>query len=672
GVNLEYLTVKEVAELKGCTVRYVRSCIIEGKLSAVSEICCDNNRLQYKIPLSALPDELKSRYYSNIRTAENAPPEKKDKPLPKDKKQCENSVKRSFEEYSEEERREILFWQNIIEQWQAMRAEYRKKTEFDPMFCAKVKLEHPDINVSPDILYRKYAAYKKQDMDGLIDKRGGWNKGRFAVNEQIWKAFLWFYLDEKKPTVSDCYKSVCDWTTEFHPELLEIMPSERSFRRHIESDVKLYVKTYKRSGQKALLDRCSPYTERMYDGICANDVWVADNHTLDVISTDGQVKHRLYLTAFQDIKSGVIVGFNITENPSSQSTLIALRMGIMRFGIPKLVYLDNGSEFANYDVAGRGYRSTKKAKTEPLPANIFQRLGIKAQFAQVCNADAKPIERTFLTVKNQFSRELETFCGGNICERSESLKRIIKDGKKIPTDSVVREYIRIWIDGDYNLQEYGGSEQRYKGMRRIDVWNESIKSAGVRMAEESELNLMMMRASRFQKVKRNGVYLNISGEKIWYYDIDTCNHIGETVCVRYDPADLRQVRIYDTEDRYMFTWQLNDVMLCDYIAENKDEVRDAEEMKRRVVKYMKQSSEELLNGLPEEQRITAIDLKIRKAYERSAEFKIELPNKIIPVKISEPEAVPAAANDDTMAVTIDYSRINRNLRNRKDNYNDGI
>ncbi len=663
---MEYLTVKEMAELKGCSERYIKKLAQDGKIEAIQTVN-EKSRPKYLIPVSALSENLQVKYCRKLRTDENAPPELKAKT---EVKQRKNAVKRSFEEYSEAERTEINRWVNILEQWHGMRARYAKKTEFDPMFCSKIKLEQPDICISPDILYKKYAAYKEQDFDGLIDKRGGWNKGSSCIDERVWRAFLWFYLDDRQPKISECYRDVRDWTTEFYPELLDGIPTERSFRRHVESDIAVYVKTYKREGEKALTDRCAPYIERLYDDISANTVWIADNHTLDIISTDGNTKHRLYLTAFQDAKSGVIVGFNVTENPSSQSTIIALRMGILRFGIPDILILDNGSEFANYDFAGRGYRTKRKYKDEPAPMNIVQRLGIKVQFAQVRNADAKPIERTFLTVKNQFSRALETFCGGNVLERpKESLKRVIKNGKKIPTDSRIRELLAAWIDNDYNVQPYGGSESCFKGMSRIEVWNASIKETGVKFAGEAELNLMLMRTSRFQKVKRNGVFISIGGEKIWFYDKDeTCRHLEQVVSVRYDPADLTYARIYDEEDRYLFTWKNADVLLCDFIEENKDKVRDGEQMKRSVIKYMKQSSEELLDGLPEEQRITAIDLKVRKMFENSDKFRIELPNKIILVKANEETAeVPAAANGDVFPVKIDYGRINRNLR--KDNEN---
>ena len=59
---MEYLTVKEVAELKGCTARYIKRIVQEGKLEAIQELNPDNNCMQYKIPVSALPDEIKAKY----------------------------------------------------------------------------------------------------------------------------------------------------------------------------------------------------------------------------------------------------------------------------------------------------------------------------------------------------------------------------------------------------------------------------------------------------------------------------------------------------------------------------------------------------------------------------------------------------------------------------------
>lgn len=94
--------------------------------------------------------------------------------------------------------------------------------------------------------------------------------------------------------------------------------------------------------------------------------------------------------------------------------------------------------------------------------------------ALVRNAKAKPIERTFGTVKAQFSKTFKGYCGGTIIERPESLKRRIKNGE-LPRDHEIRDFIETWIDGDYNLQPYGGAETCFKDMSRLDVWNKSCR-----------------------------------------------------------------------------------------------------------------------------------------------------------------------------------------------------
>ena len=73
-------------------------------------------------------------------------------------------------------------------------------------------------------------------------------------------------------------------------------------------------------------------------------------------------------------------------------------------------------------------------------------------------------------------------------------------------------------------------------MSRIDVWNKTIKE--VRQANPNDLNLMLMSTTRAQKIKRNGVYVTICGEKYWYMNPEeTIMNLRHEVFVRYDPAD---------------------------------------------------------------------------------------------------------------------------------------
>lgn len=657
---MDYLTVKEYAELKGCTERYIKRICKEGKIPAEQRPHPQNKKMCYMIPVSALPEEIQAKYYGKRKAEINLPVFKEDK-------KAKKIVSKTFEEMSESERREANVWFGIIDEWLNIRSRYENKAQADKMYVGKCQLEHPELKISRDILYHKLKAYKVNDAYGLIDKRGAWNKGCSSIPPEVWDAFLWYWLDDNQPTAAKCYRAVIDWSEEFYPELVCSIPSLRTFQRHIESDVQYAVKVLMRDGEKAFKDRCLPYMIRLYDKLEANDCWIADNHTLDIQSiSDENTVHRLYLTAFLDAKSGVLVGWNITETPNSQSTLLALRHGINRFGIPKCVYFDNGREFLTHDVAGMGHRKKKNIADDP--PTIIQRLGIEMKNALVRNAKAKPIERTFGTVKSQFSKVFSGYCGGTILERPESLKRRIKSGE-IPRDYEIRDFLDIWIDGDYNLQQYGGAEPGYKGMTRLDVWNRSCKS--VRKANPEELNLMMMRSTRFQKIKRNGVYVEMFGEKLWYMDMkQTVSNLEKEVYVRYDPADLSHVRIYDKDDKYLYTWKLADQLLSEYIAEKKEEISDKQKYIRTVGKFVKEQANGISASLNNEQRITMLDLSVRKAYKKREElFRINMPTNIIPIKANEPEQEDikqAVGAESAVIVDINLKRMERNSLKRKE------
>lgn len=266
---MDYLTTKELADLKGCSERYVRKLIKNGEIFSESIINTSNGHTCHSIPVSALSEYLQAKYYAKIRKDTGLAPElteNKPEKQPKTKKPS-----RSFEELSADERTQLNFWCELLKEWQSRRSQYKRKTEFDKNFVGECRLKYEDIEISERILYRKWTAYKNDDFDGILGVRGAWNRGNTAIPEPVWNDFLWEWLDENKPTVLLCYRSTIKWTTEFYPELLDFIPSEMTFRRRIEKDVAYAVKTLLRDGEKAFSDRCSPYIMRMYDKLEAND-----------------------------------------------------------------------------------------------------------------------------------------------------------------------------------------------------------------------------------------------------------------------------------------------------------------------------------------------------------------------------------------------------------------
>ncbi len=667
---MEYLTTAEVAELKGCSLRYVQQLAQSGKLEHMEKDSAANNRTEYVFPLASLPEKLQIKYENKKRGELGLEPV----PLPCKAAPKPDPRQITLQDLTGDQRRDVGFWCEIIKQWQSARnakGSELGKCKVDELFCAAIKLQYPNISISPDILYRKYKAYKDGNIDGLVDHRGGHNRGRTDIPQYMLDAFYSLYLHDNKLPVSRCYSLLQTWVREHYPEAAGNIPSERTFRRKAEA-LPYALVMYMREGDKIFADKCLPYIERLYDDLKANDVWIADNHTFDFFTEGENGKpHRVYLTAFTDAKSGVMVGWNLTDNPCSDSTLLALRHGILRFGVPRAIYVDNGSEFLVSDIGGRGHRRKKDWNKDPLPPTILSFLDIEMHNAIVRNAKAKPIERTFYTFKNHFSRAMETFCGGTVVERKESLKWILKSGR-LPTDLQIRAALDAYIDGDYNVSRYGGKEQRYKGMSRLEVWNESIKETTFRKADAANLDMLLKRVSRPQKIGRNGVFVTITGEKLWYYGKETILHIGEQVYVRYDPASLSSVRVYDmATDKYLWTWELADELTLPYLIDkndetSKDDIANAERIINGNKRVIKQLAKGVTDALDPDQQIDILKLMVQKGIEGKEKFKSELPRTFEPVFSEERlEEKPELSNIEKITVALDQINLAASARKGK-------
>ena len=329
---MDYLTVKELAELKGCSLQHLQKQVKIGKIHAEQKLHPQNNKMCYMIPITSLSEELQAKYYKQKRTEAGIMPEKVESEEPVKEpglKYRSKGTQRSFDSFSAGERETIQFWIDLLNEWQAERSKRKDKTEFDKLFVAHQKYLNANINISPDILYRKYSAYKNECYEELIDKRGGWNKGRskLADDSIIWQSFLSVYLEQVKPNISLCRRMVCAYIAEKYPELTAEIPSAACFRRKIET-LPFAILEYSHKGAKAMHDHCVPYANRSKKAVYANDVWAMDNYTIDVIIKEhenSEKTKRLYITTVLDVKSNVLVDWNITESPDSNTVTVGRR-----------------------------------------------------------------------------------------------------------------------------------------------------------------------------------------------------------------------------------------------------------------------------------------------------------------------------------------------------------
>ena len=646
------LRASEVASLMGCDPRSVRRKAAAGKIEC-RQVLNNLNRPEYLIPLEALEPHIQQRYFEQRKLPAAKEAAKKLAP-------GEKQPKKPLDHYTAEEREEIAFWMRLVDEWQ----DYRNrpganKTKVDQEFETLCKLRYPERGISIDTLYRRWKAVRDKDFDGLIDKRGKWKKGKSSIDETLWQAFLSFYLDENQHPIKRCYEYTKTWARSDFPELVADIPSYTTFYRRVQSDIPEAVEVLGRQGEKAFRDRCAPYIKRVYDDMASNEWWIADNHTFDIITMgeNGQ-RHRLYLTAFFDARSGIFTGCYVTTAPSSQSTLIALRKGILKYGIPENIYVDNGREFLTFDIGGLGHRAKKpkdgKERFEPPP--VFERLGIKMTNAIVRNAKAKIIERRFRDVKDHLSRLFDTFTGGNVLEKPEKLKHVLKNGE-IPLDSTLVETVEELLDWYFNQQPYNGAVVADHGKTRMQVYNEQLHKKRVASAED--LNLMLMRSARPQKVTRRGVHLDIAGQRLDYWNDDMLmNLLGKQVYFRYDPDDLSEVRLYDLEDRFIMTVPVDNTAVLTYGASRED-VKEAMGKVRRMERVTKEALK--VSAFPAFGKRTALELVMEQAHEsKMARIVPEANPKVLELQRPDEEPLLKA-----VAGGPDLDVMNRNALRRK-------
>ena len=644
------LSTQEVARLYGKHESTIRRWAKSGKIQAASFLN-EFNSPEYLFPLDVLDTSIQEKYFAQLKAS--IPASSADI-LPKRK------ASRPLDHYTAEEQREIAWWMKTVDDWQRYRSKYPgSKAEADDKFIALCAKTDPEHEFSIDTLYRRWKSIKQNDLDGLIDKRGKWKKGKSDIQPEAWDAFLYFYLQEAQHPMMKCYEYMKLLLREDHPDLVADIPSYTTFTRRVKSDIPEAVEVLGREGQKAFRDRCAPYIRRTYESMASNEWWIADNHTFDVITQgDNGQRHRLHLTAFFDARSGIFTGCYVTLNPSSQATLIALRKGILKYGIPENIYVDNGSEFLTFDIGGRGHRKRKpkdgQERFEPPP--VFERLGIKMTNALVRNAKAKIIERRFRDVKDHLSRLFDTYTGGNVLEKPERLKGVLKNGE-IPLDGTFTQAVEELLDWYFNQQPYGGEVVADRGKPRQQVYNENLHTKRVAGAED--LSLMLMRSARPQKVTRRGVHLDIAGQRLDYWNDDMLmSLLGKQVYFRYDPDDLSEVRVYDLEDRYIMTVPVDNTAVLTYGASRED-VKEAMGKVRRMERLTREALK--VSAYPAFGKRTALELVMEQAYQsKTARIVPSADPKVLELQRPDEEPLLRA-----VAGGPDLDVMNRNALKRK-------
>ena len=618
-VKETYLTVKQLAEIKGCTERYIRNCITKGKMEAIQKtgLSTGQGGMEYRIPLSKLDEKVQLKYKRYLKKLQ------KEAEKQVQEQEIEEQQRKITADLTEREKEKAMFWRKLLESWQSYRGKEADKEKADNEFIKVMNVQNEGLHLSRRTLYRKWNAYIMEGEAALADGRGKHSNHSHKMTKEIFDVFEYYYLNENKPSIKQCMRETALY---FEGQEIEL-PCYTTFKRSAKKIPKA-IKLYFREREKVFIDKCAPYIKRMYEDLESNDIWVADNHTFDIMVEKEGKPARVYLTAFMDVRSRKMMGWCVTDAPSSDATIYALKKGCEKFGVPRSIYTDNGREFLFHDLGGNGFRKKRKNGEELKLPSILDDLGIEFRTALPRNARGKGIERAFYTVKEHFSKLFESYTGGTILERPDRLKKMVKTMKGLPSIEEFIQYVDIYIEGWYNKQPHEGTGM--KGKCPDEVFAENMITKRVLPKEKADLMFMRYAKSNtgMLKVGKNGITLTFYGKQLQYWNEELWKeYFGQNVYVRYNPEDLSNIRIYDEQKRFLCIAALKEEL--SYTA-SKQEVKKQQQQNKNAIKEVAN-----YKAKKEMEQKDALTMLLEKALKEESQNKPVIPKITQPVFYNE-------------------------------------
>ena len=492
----DWLSVDEVLVLTGWSRRTVYGKIADGELAVKPGDLAANGRPQSLIAVASLPTDVQLRWWRAERGEQPAPPELV-------------NLADYPESAQDEARRRLALVQRATE--------IAASGDDVATRLAALALE---CGTSRASLYRWMADYKRHGMAALVPKWGGL-KGRFtAIPEALQQIIKQEYLRPERPTVTDVHRivgAIC------HDAKLAC-PSVATINRYLKTIPRQLV-IAERIGRQAYRAQAEPKIRRDYTDLAVGELWVGDHRELDVFVAGsderGSKIFRPWLTAWLDARSRACVGWHLALVPNSHTIALALRAGILRFGIPQRLYIDNGKDYTAHYWGGKQLHS-RRVEFDGNVRTILGAMAIGVSHAQPYTPWAKLIEPWFGHTLPAWERTLPGWCGRNNQDRPEKLVEEIKGGHLLTLEQL-RERLAARIE-DYHDTRHGELEQTPRS-----CWHGVEKH----IPDARALDVILMK-HKPAKVYQDGI--RIFGLRYWHDAL--IPYLGRTLEIRYDPANI--------------------------------------------------------------------------------------------------------------------------------------
>lgn len=221
----------------------------------------------------------------------------------------------------------------------------------------------------------------------------------------------------------------------------------------------------------------------------AGEMWMSDVMHGPAVATDTGHKRKSYLIALLDDATRVVPFAAFALNETIAAFLPVLQQAILRRGVPKRLYVDNGAAYRSHHLS-----------------LVCAKLGITLIHARPYQPQGKgKQERWFRTVRMQL---LPTLCSADLSSLAALNRRLW-----------------AWVEGEYHQSPHQGLD----GMTPLDRWAMAAGDVRVISAGDDLDELFLFEQKR--KVQKDRT-VSLHGV---VYEVDA-TLVGETVTLRFDPS----------------------------------------------------------------------------------------------------------------------------------------
>lgn len=230
----------------------------------------------------------------------------------------------------------------------------------------------------------------------------------------------------------------------------------------------------------------------------ANDMWQCDTLVGPYIRINGKPV-KTYLICFIDDASRVVTHGQFYFNDNTPNLIDCFQNAIFKRGVPKAMYVDNGSNYASKEIH-----------------LACCRIGTILIHTPVRDGAAKgKIERFFKTVRDQF---------------------LIRNLTHITTLEALNDHFRDWVEDTYHMRKHSILD-----MRPLDRYN--IDHERIQWLAQSEFNKEIFFHEVSRKVNKDNTFRHLN---VRY---EPPRHLaGSTIKIRYDRANTNQPPVVYADD----------------------------------------------------------------------------------------------------------------------------